>query len=153
MRYSLDTSALSNGWVKLYPPDIFPGLWERMSDAIQAGEIVASDEVLLELHRGDQELHRWCLERRELFLSPTESIQLAVREVSSRYPTLVDVQRARGQADPWVVAVAMAHHLTVVTEELSKPTKPKIPDACRGESVQCINLLTMIREFGWTFSR
>jgi hypothetical protein len=64
---------------------------------------------------------------------------------------LVDLKKGRGQADPFVVALARVRGATVVTEEHAKPTAPKIPDACRRFGIRCINLLEFIREMRWKF--
>lgn len=42
MRYSIDTSAILDGWRRHYPPDVFPGLWTRMEGLIVAGHLRAS---------------------------------------------------------------------------------------------------------------
>ena len=53
---------------------------------------------------------------------------------------MIDPADAHGQADPFVIALAAEWDWTVVTAERSKPTKPKIPDACRELGIPCITL-------------
>jgi hypothetical protein len=64
---------------------------------------------------------------------------------------LIDPSDAHGQADPFVIALAAEWDWTVVTAERSKPTKPKIPDACRQLGIPCITLIEMFQHEGWTF--
>jgi hypothetical protein len=130
---------------------VFGCLWDSIDGAIRSALIVATEEVLIELERGDEHLLAWVKERKEMFIPHHEAIQVAMTGICARWPTLVDHTRMRSTCDPWVIAVAQVHGLTVVTEENSKPSKPKIPDVCRGEGITCINLLGMVREFGWTF--
>ncbi len=37
VKYSIDTSAILDGWRRYYPPRAFPGLWIRMEELIQQG--------------------------------------------------------------------------------------------------------------------
>ena len=49
MSYSVDTSALTEGWVRLYPLTVFPTLWHQMDSLIRKQRLMAVDEVLHEL--------------------------------------------------------------------------------------------------------
>jgi hypothetical protein len=62
--------------------------------------------------------------------------------------------KGRTQADPFVIAQAMAGCHTVVTEERAEGTnnRPRIPNVCAAKDVACINLLGMIRQLGWVFA-
>ena len=55
----IDTSALLDGWVRYYPPDLFPSLWSHLEEMIRTGELLSPDEVLLELAQKDDEIHKW----------------------------------------------------------------------------------------------
>ena len=39
MKYCLDTSVLIQSWNDVYPPASFPGLWTRIADLIDSGEL------------------------------------------------------------------------------------------------------------------
>lgn len=49
MPYVFDTSALVGAWVRTYPPDVFPGLWEDLDALARQGGLLAPEEVLGEL--------------------------------------------------------------------------------------------------------
>ena len=49
MSYSLDTSGFLDAWVRNYPIDVFPTVWERLDGAAKSGILYVSDEVLQEL--------------------------------------------------------------------------------------------------------
>ena len=152
MRYSLDTSALIEAWVRNYPPDVFPAFWSRLEDLIRSGDVAASDEVLHELEARDDDLFAWAKKQPCVFRSLDSVTQAAVSEVLDRYEHLVDT-RGGSAADPFVIGFARVHGLTVVTMEkrTGNMDKPHIPDVCEGFGVRCINLLGFIREMNWVF--
>lgn len=153
MPYCVDTSAWMDGWQRYYPNDVFPTLWQRLHDRITAGEIIASEEVYVELARKDDALHKWLQERKQMLVPLDEDIQTHAGELLHEYPRLVDTLRNRSTADPFVVATALARIAVVVTGELpnGRLDKPKIPDVCRAKGIRCINFLQMIREMRLSF--
>src|ERR1022692_3687226 len=54
--YCIDTSALVDGWIRYYPPDVFPPLWTKLEDMIHAKQLIAPDEVLTELSKKEDDL-------------------------------------------------------------------------------------------------
>jgi hypothetical protein len=110
MRYSIDTSAILDGWRRHYPPDVFPPLWTSL-----------------------EELDR--------------------RRPSASHRGLVNTQRNRSMADPWVIALAQVNGCTVVTGEVPSDDlkRPKIPDVCRALGIPCSSLLQLFRKEGWVF--
>ncbi|MHB8204852.1 MAG: DUF4411 family protein [Desulfomonilaceae bacterium] len=46
MKYSVNTSALLDGWLRYYPPDVFPPVWEKLDELIDDKILVTSEEVL-----------------------------------------------------------------------------------------------------------
>lgn len=59
--------------------------------------------------------------------------------------------RGSGAADPFVIALAERHDLTVVTSEnRGSPQHPKIPLVCEWRSVPCLSLVEFFRAEGWT---
>ena len=154
MKYCLDTSALIQGWNVLYPPAFFPGLWTRMEELVDAGEIVSSEEVRLEIERKDDVLLAWCKTRTGMFLPLTAAIQTTAIGILATLPKLVDARTGKSMADPFVVATAHATRTAVVTQE--RPTgsalRPKIPEACNQVGVPWMSLLDVIKAEGWVFN-
>ncbi len=153
MKYSIDTSAILNGWRRYYPPDVFPSLWMRIASIIDSGALIASEEVLFELERQDDEVYAWALERRAMFRPIDEPIQIAVAGILRDHPRLVDTRRQRSGADPFVIALAKIENAGVVTSEKHSGvlSKPNIPDVCDALGIRCLDLLDLIREQGWVF--
>ncbi|MDO8484678.1 MAG: DUF4411 family protein [Candidatus Limnocylindrales bacterium] len=154
MKYCLDSSALIQGWNVLYPPTFFPGLWARIEELADAGEVVSSEEVRLEIERKDDVLLAWCKTRTGMFLPLTAAIQTTATDILAALPRLVDARTGKSMADPFVVATAHATGTVVVTQE--RPTgralRPKIPEACNQVGVSWMSLLDVIKAEGWVFN-
>ena len=155
MGYSFDTSAFLEGWVRSYPPDLFPSLWAKIEQLVDDGILVASEEVMEDLGKKDDDVLAWVKKRRHMFRPLTEEIQKAVSEIlgEEKFERLVDSRTDRSRADPFVIALAKVENHTVVTEEknIGTPARPKIPIVCKHFGIPCIKLLQFIREQGWKF--
>src|SRR5882672_7389161 len=100
MPYSVDTSAFLDAWVRYYPPDVFPSIWEQMDHAANNGTLVASDEVKRELEKKDDGAHEW-VKHPEMIVELDLEIERHVREIMERYPRLVDTKKGRSVGDPF----------------------------------------------------
>ena len=153
MKYSIDTSAIVQAWRAHYPPEVFPAVWERLEDLIASGALRASEEVLYELERKDDEVLAWVGDHEELIIDIDQEIQLAVQAILEQHRRLLDTRKSRSGADPFVIALAQIHRAAVVTYErpTNSLTRPKIPDVCRALGIRCITFLELLREQGWVF--
>lgn len=153
MTYCLDTSGLLDAWVRWYPPDVFPSFWLKIEELVDSGRIIASDEVLVELERREDDLYKWAKDRRQMFLPLDEDIQIAAGKILEQFPRLVDTRRERSQADPFVIAVAMLHKRIVITGEKPSgtPEKPRIPNVCKHFGVEYMGVVQLIRQEKWSF--
>ena len=153
MPYCVDTSGWLDGWERHYPPDVFPTLWTKIDGLVDAGEILSSEEVYVELQKKADELHDWIKERKRMLVPLSEEIQLIAIDLLRDFPRLVDTLRGRSKADPFVIATAIQRQAVVVTGEpvTGKMNKPRIPDVCQVKGISCINFLQMIRELKLTF--
>ena len=149
MAYSADTSSFIEAWVRVYAPDVFPSVWAGIDQLISDGKLIATDEVLTELGKKQDELFKWAKTKSGLFVPLDHQLQQAGAAILAQFPSLVDLNTGRGAADPFVIALAQVRGFIVVTAERSKPTKPKIPDACGALGVPCIGLLELFRAEGW----
>lgn len=153
-RYVWDTSALIGAWVRSYPPDVFPALWEQVDLLGKSGRMVVPEEVLDELSERDDDLHAWVKTRQSsLVESTSRAVMLEARAVLLDHPELTKAGTGRGRADPFVIAAAQLRGCTVVTEEQGgSQRKPRIPFACRQRGVPVHSVLEVIRAEGWTFA-
>lgn len=157
MPYCIDTSGLLDGWKRYYPPDIFPIIWDNVSDLIDAGDLIAPEEVREEIRIGADDLYDWACAREQMFVPLTIEIQTAVADILAVHSHWVPTDRSRNMADPFVVAVARAQGCTVVSGELwsnsARPDRVKIPNVFVSFGIQHIQFLDMMREQGWVFTR
>ena len=154
MAYSTDTSAIIHAWRSSYPPAHFPSFWQRFDRLIEAGELFATEEVLVELEKKDDDIYQWARERRETMIIPIdEAIQEVVMAILRDHPRLVDNRKNRSQADPFVIALGHIRGATVLTNEVlaGNPAKPNIPNVCAAMNTRCINVLGLIQEQQWVF--
>jgi hypothetical protein len=100
MPYSVDTSAFLDAWVRYYPPDVFPTIWEQMDRAANNGTLVASDEVKRELEKKDDGARQWVKQHPDMIVELDLEIERHVREIMERYPRLVDTKKGRSVRRP-----------------------------------------------------
>jgi hypothetical protein len=150
MKYSVDTSILIEGWRRLYPPDVLPSLWDALDDLIRSEELRASEEVLHDLERKDDDVFAWAKARPDLFIPIDEEIQEIVKEILRGHRRLIDTRSNRSSSDPFVIALARQHGAVVLTEEhaTGRVHRPKIPDVCTAHDVVHDNLLGSTRTLG-----
>lgn len=153
MIFCLDTSAWLDGWVRDYPEEVFPSLWEKLAECVASGQVRCSEEVYVELEKKDDGIHDWLKKHKQVVVPINEEIQRIVAALLTEHPRLVDTFRQRSQADPFVIATAEALGAVVVTGEKprGKLDIPKIPDVCEQRKIPCISFLQMLRELEWRF--
>ncbi len=151
--YSFDSSAFINPFRRYYPPDLFPRFWEEVAQRIAAGEIIASEVVRDEIDEKDDELKAWVRAQTGLFVPVDEAQQDEVAAIMGRFPTWVDVESSKNNADPFVIALAKAKGLAVVQDEGNgSDQNPKIPFVCRQFGVRPLKVVDFIREIGLRFT-
>jgi hypothetical protein len=151
MSYSLDTSGFLDAWIRHYPIDVFPTIWDRFDDAANSGLLVASEEVLHELERKDDGAHGWMKAHPEMIVPFDAQIEAEVIRLMAAFPRLVDSKKGRSGGDPFVIAIAVVGRHTVITGEnaTGKIAAPRIPDVCKELGVPCIRMLDFFREQRW----
>jgi hypothetical protein len=141
-----------NAWRRSYPPDVFPFrlLWDKIEKWADEGILIASEEVLVELEKKDDEVYAWARQHEQMFIPINGITQQVVRTILQRYPRLLDTRKNRSGADPFVIALAQIEGCTVVTNEVPSDNvlRPHIPDVCTAMGVHWIDFLQMLRELG-----
>jgi hypothetical protein len=154
--YSLDTSSLIAAFHEWYPIENFPALWREIEELIKNNRLKMEETVFEEAMR-DEQIKEWCDQRKlKSYLQSVsdESVRELVNEIQSKFPGLVDEQRGKSKADPWVIALAMVtSNCIVVTQESYSPSerKPKIPNVCAHFGVECIEVVDLIKRENWIF--
>ncbi len=159
MAHLIDASSLIEAKDRTFCFDICPGFWDWLDLRNTAGLIFSIDRILAELEAGDDELTQWAKQRRSSFFLPVDQATLtAVSQIN----TWVNQESFRPQAitdfmsgaDPFLIAYALAHGHTVVTDETFVPgqkNRVKIPAVCQQFSVPYITPLEMLRSEGARF--
>jgi predicted nucleic acid-binding protein len=148
--YCIDTSSLIAAWEERYPPEHFPRLWGLLGEAIRTRRVFVHEAVVDETSKKSKELHAWLREFDAHIVPFTVEIQTEARSILRRFERLVMERKSATAADPFVIATAIVHGHTVITEEgRGSANRPRIPDVCRACGIDCITLLGAIRAEGW----
>jgi len=135
---------------RVYPRDVFPSAWEKLEDLAESKIIASTEDVLEEIKTQDDEILEWANEHKEIFYPLSEEIQHGAIKILETHDNLIDLKQRKSGADPFVIATAIVHSCTVVTEEKPSggPNRSKIPDVCKDYGIKCINILDMLRDEG-----
>lgn len=150
-KYAIDTSALLEAYVRRYPPDIWPSLWQSKLDQLaETGLLVAPLDVYEDLRKRDDEIFAWVGQHKAMLID-IDQFEPELAGIMAEFPRLVHAKSGKSGSDPMVIALARARDLTVVSEEgVSQINNPKIPFVCNQIGIRHINLLEFIREQRWT---
>lgn len=156
MTYVFDTGSFIQ--LNSYYPDIFPGFWQQFDEAVAAGEIISTREVMRELTREEPDhVYAWAKQNAGVFATPTDAETEFVGRILAvpHFQQIIGTKaRLNGTpvADPFVIALAGVRGGTVVTQERGKPNSAKIPTVCDHFGIKSLTLEDFMREIGWTFS-
>ena len=114
MAYSIDSSGILDLF-RIYPPDVFPTIWIQMESAAKDGIVLAIDEVYRELEKKDDVAFQWLKARRAMIVALDTEIQQLVAAILTAHPRLVDTRKNRSSGDPFVIGLAQARGLKVVS--------------------------------------
>jgi len=150
MPYVLDTNVFLQAKNLHYGFDFCPGFWDWLKESNRQGVVFSIEKVKAELV--DDDAVEWANQYGdEFFLKPDPAVGTALANVS---------QWVTGQgyepggvntflqvADYYLVAHALATGYTVVTHEVpaNSVKKIKIPNACIGLGITCVNPFEMLR--------
>ena len=150
--YSIDTSSLIHAG-RLYPFDLFPTLWDNISSLIQNTTLYASEEVIVELSKKDDDLFKWVKSMKNMSYPSIESVQGEVRKIVNEFTEFVDVENEKSRADPYVIAIAKVTGGVVITQERLKNNLdyPNIPDICKYYSIKYLSILDFLRAQNWKY--
>jgi len=150
--WCFDTSAFIEPWVRLYPPDIFGAVWDKLEEMARSNEITAPADVLLEIEKQKDDLYEWAKARPELFETPDREVMEIFTEIVNNHPDFMKINSTKSGADPFVVALAEVRQLTVVTYETmaKQNAAPKIPNVCAARGLgNTASLVDVLRAGGF----
>jgi hypothetical protein len=140
-----------------YAFDLAPAFWLALIDLASNGRLLSIDRVRAELEQGKDELAEWADHAfHSWFVSTDESevleaygatMQWAQAQPQYLHAALAEFANAKN-ADPWLVAYAMAKGCTVVTQEQPHPDSKRkifIPDVCQALGIAFTDSFAMLR--------
>lgn len=155
--YCIDSSALFD-LGRLYPPSIFPTLWDRLGDLVQSERLLAPEGVRDEILRGkpDDAVQMWANDHGSMFV-PHVSLQSAVTKVlRMARRDGIDLNRVdqSNEADVWVVALAYSgdpQRIVVSHESIKGRNTPQIPRLCECVGITHMRAIGFMSQEAWTF--
>lgn len=150
--YCIDTSSLITGFKRLYPAQVFVGLWRQIDALVEEGRLRAPEEVYRELEDQDDELTKWIKRHRTMFIAPDYYQTAVISQIAVAFPSLSKSKVSANTADPWVIALAESKGYIVVSEERGGSVQnPKIPQMCQHYRLTHISFLSIVLNEGWVF--
>lgn len=165
-RYLLDTNIFIQAHRSTYPLDVVPSFWNKLVELDQQGIIVSIDKVkkeIFEKSSHEDELRNWCadhltstffLDSASVIGSYIDVVGWAASQISHYKQSAIDEFLQTDLADPWLIAYAKTHGMTIVTYETSQPERIKsikIPEPCKHFDIQFVSVIEMFREIGTSF--
>ena len=152
MAYLLDADVFIAAKNLHYGFDFCPAFWDWLILKHQEGVVFSVERVGDELAAGEDRLSEWVQERpTSFFRGSTDAHFPSFNEVRrwveghGYRPTAIDAFLQSG--DYHLVGQAHNGRHTVVTQEkpAATPRRVKVPDACMGVGVKCVNTFQMLR--------
>ena len=158
-KYCLDANVLIQAWQKYYSPKYCPDYWDVLDDLGHKGIIFIPEMVFEEILKTDDDLLKWLRSSKISIRKIDEAVSICLKEIYAKdqlHKKLVDNNKGRSLADPWIIAHAIHEKATVVTKE-EKITaitekKIKIPNVCENMGVRWVNDFQFIEELDIQFS-
>ena len=152
--YFPDSSALVAAWEERYPQELFPGVWQFVDSL--GDRLKICEEVRIEIKRHAPDLLEWLgessvdwkLSLTLLGINGADLVQHHLQRIANGWPNWRSI-RSRNDADPWVIAYALAFGGVVVSEEHPGGRDVKIPEVCHQMGVRHMNLLELLRAEGF----
>ena len=145
--FCFDASAFINPHRRYYPVDIFPSFWSELEARITSGQLVTSELVREEIDQKDDELRKWIRGQDQLIVPMDDAQQEQIATIVPRFSKWFDPRSTKNNADAFVVALAKANGLTVVSDEkFGGPTNLRIPFVCAQLGVQRVSIYDYIRQ-------
>ena len=153
--YTIDLSSLLKIFkeTESYYKENFPSLWEKIKESITEGEIISHVQVyeeILQFNGDKDELMSWAKTNKHIFRGyevPAETDY--IRHIGKKYPHFLSQdKRTPAHADPWLVAQAHNHSLTVICDE-GRTKKNSLHLICRDFKVPSLDVLGLMKQKEW----
>ena len=136
-------------------------IWDELATMMSTGAIISHkyvyEEIVSESTENPDFITEWLLTKKAYFENETIEQAVEVAAIIEKFPKLIDPEKEKEQADPWIVAQAIIldrqtslleeTEYVIVTQESQNSSK-KIPAVCKQFKVRCITLKDFFDETG-----
>lgn len=163
-KFLIDSSSFLTPSKFYYAFDLVPSYWEKLSVCAETGKIILLDIVKNEIYKGADDLVTW-IENNQSKLILCNHVEPNIIE---KYQEVLQYVQTCGYyndkalhawsrndiADPWLIAAAIVHNYTLITNEVSAGTlsnktpskNAKIPDVAKVFNVKTEPIFYMMRK-------
>jgi len=107
--FYIDTSALIRVF-RFYPKELVKSMWKRLEKLFTSGIMISHifvyEEITTEAKNSDF-LSKCITPLRSCFKRTTFTQANLVKKIIEEFPGIIDVQKEKNQADPWLIALAI----------------------------------------------
>ena len=162
--YILDTNVFLEAHKKYYKPSLVPAFWKLLADDSNVKKIRSINKVRAEIYShnkflvnwADNSFKRWDSVENKKTINWYKTI--IAWSVDSGHKFTEDAKETfarNDNADPWLVAHAIATKRVVVTEEIYNDNirrNIRIPNVCNAFNIKCLNTFQMLDELRITLA-
>lgn len=159
--YCFDSSIfISLNRIHNYVP--IPDVWDELEKLFKAGRLISHEFVYDEFNperKNPDFLAKWIKDKKGYFFGITDKQVELTAKILEKFPSLIDSENEKDQADPWIVALAIekmeeitlfGQNTLVYVISQEKISSPKrIPAVCKEFKVPHMNLDDFIKDNGW----
>lgn len=159
--YCFDSSIfISLNRIHNYVP--IPDVWDELEKLFKAGRLISHEFVYDEFNperKNPDFLAKWIKDKKGYFFGITDKQVELTAKILEKFPSLIDSENEKDQADPWIVALAIekmeeitlfGQNTLVYVISQEKISSPKrIPAVCKEFKVPHMNLDAFIKDNGW----
>lgn len=162
-RYIIDTSALVRIF-RFYPGQLLEPVWAKLEILFESGILFSHRLVYDEITTGSKKqdiLSEKVKPLKKYFLTLKYEQVKWVNKIIQTFPGLIDPNREKDQADPWLIALAIEEnqqlHLfdepdqIVIVSMESEEKQNRIPAVCKHFGIKHLNLDRFFEEIGISF--
>ncbi|KAF1299568.1 hypothetical protein BAU15_02685 [Enterococcus sp. JM4C] len=163
-KYLLDSNVYINFYNRYYQENIFPSFWRGIIPILNQNVVIP--KIVIDENYQDIWFANWIdlnyllpILNQKDYLHEWVDVLSCVGRNSCYKDTALESSRGWAQetiADPWIIAIALKEHLTIVTSEKRNPNltsinpckSAKIPDICDELGIRCITMNRFFTEIG-----
>lgn len=164
MPFVLDSNVFIESKKRYYAFDVCPGFWDLLVFQQANANIISIATVRDEIAEKQDDLSNWVatVMPAACFAGVDADNVIAGYQQGMNWvfaqDQFTDAAKAEyanvNNADAWVIAYAVAHGMTVATEErlnLAKKSRVPIPNVCGALGIPCVDTVAMLRALGAQF--